>query len=51
MKRIVFYVDNDEAAQEFFFDTAKTDGLIAYVNDNGDDVEMLTTGMSIEDGQ
>jgi hypothetical protein len=49
LKRVSFLIPNDELAEFFVEDAKKTDGLIAFTDDNGTDHEMVTEGMTIAD--
>ena len=48
MKWIVFALP-DREADAFAADATVTAGLIAYVDNSGDEVELMTVGMSVED--
>jgi hypothetical protein len=49
MKVITFKVANDEQAQYFVEDAAKTDGVIAFTDDEGMGFEMQAEEMTIAD--
>jgi len=49
MKVITFKTNNDDLAEYFVEDANKTDGLIAFTDDQGMDHEMQTEGMTIAD--
>lgn len=48
-KKISFVVPNDELAEFFMEDAAKTEGVIAFTAENGDDFEVMIEDLTIED--
>jgi len=50
MTKIILTVIDDEKARFFYEDAKATDNLIAYIDKDGTDVEMMCASVEIVDG-
>lgn len=47
--KVSFVIDDEEQVKAFIEDAGVTNGLVAYVNNSGDDIEIQTSELKYEE--